>query len=150
MQTPFAVTQQKQGKSNPQIAKYSVKISTNFQLAGITEHSILRNFNIGGALRWSSPVAIDYYGVQTLPAIITALDVNKPIYQKAEYHIDLLAGYRTKLFNGRIPTRFQFNVTDLQFGHTQLLPIDAFPDGTPSAYRIMDPRKFILTATFDL
>ena len=28
--------------------------------------------------------------------------------------------------------------------------IDAFPDGRPSAYRIVDPAKYILTATFDL
>ena len=150
VQTPYAVTQQKQGKANPQIARYSAKISTNYQLAGVTENRVLKNFNVGGALRWSAPLAIDYYGVQTLPAIITALDPNKPIYQKAQYHVDLLVGYRTKLFANRIPARFQFNVTDVQYGHTQLLPINAFPDGTPSAYRIMDPRKFILTATFDL
>ena len=150
VQTPYAVTQQKQGKANPQIARYSAKISTNYQLAGITENRILKSFNVGGALRWSAPLAIDYYGVQTLPAIITTLDPNKPIYQKAQYHVDLVVGYRTKLFANRIPARFQLNVTDVQYGHTQLLPINAFPDGTPSAYRIMDPRKFILTATFDL
>ena len=26
----------------------------------------------------------------------------------------------------------------------------AYPDGTPNAYRIVDPRQFILSATFDL
>ena len=26
----------------------------------------------------------------------------------------------------------------------------AFPDGTPLAYRIVDPRQFILSASFDL
>jgi len=95
-------------------------------------------------------VAIDYYGAQQLPAVITSLDPNKPIYQKGQYHVDLFAGYRTRLFNDKIPARFQFNVIDVQYSHTQLLPINAFPDGTPSAYRIMDPRKFVLTATFDL
>jgi outer membrane receptor for ferric coprogen and ferric-rhodotorulic acid len=150
VQTPFAVTQQKEGKANPQIGKYSAKLSTNYRLAGITENHILKNINIGGAIRWQSAVAIDYYGAQQLPAIITSLDVNKPIYQVAQYHFDLLAGYRTRLFNDRIPTRFQFNVTDVQYAHTKLLPIDAFPDGTPSAYRIVDPRKFVFSMTFDL
>ncbi len=151
VQTPYAVTQQKQGKANPQIARYSAKISTNYQLAGLgSENPILKRFNVGGAFRWSAPLAIDYYGAQSLPAVITSLDPNKPIYQKAQYHIDAFIGYRTKLFADRIPARFQLNVSDLQYARSQLLPINAFPDGTPSAYRIMDPRKFVLTATFDL
>ena len=32
----------------------------------------------------------------------------------------------------------------------RLQPIGAFPDGTPYAYRIVDPRLFILSASFDL
>jgi len=31
-----------------------------------------------------------------------------------------------------------------------LLPTAVFPDGTPLAYRIIDPRQFILSASFDL
>jgi hypothetical protein len=31
-----------------------------------------------------------------------------------------------------------------------LQPTQAFPDGTPLAYRIVDPRQFILSASFDL
>ena len=150
VQTPYAVTQQKQGKANAQVARYSVKISTNYQLAGITENPILKKFNVGGAIRWQSAVAIDYYGAQQLPAVVTALDVNKPIYSKADTHIDLLASYRTKLFGDRIPARFQLNVSDLQESHTRLVAINAFPDGTPSGYRILDPRKWVFTATFDL
>jgi len=29
-------------------------------------------------------------------------------------------------------------------------PIGAFPDGTISTYRIVDPQKFILSVSFDL
>ena len=152
VQTPYAVTQQKQGKANPQIGRYSAKISTNYQLAGITENPILKNLNIGGALRWQSAVAIDYYGATPAAGstIFTVLDANKPIYQKAQAHYDFLMSYRMRLFANRIPTRLQLNVTDIQESHSKLLPIGAFPDGTPSAYRIVDPRKFVLTATFDL
>jgi hypothetical protein len=32
----------------------------------------------------------------------------------------------------------------------RLQPTGAFPDGTKNAFRIIDPRKFILTATFEL
>ena len=32
----------------------------------------------------------------------------------------------------------------------RLQPIGAYPDGTINTYRIVDPRQFILSATFDL
>jgi len=41
------------------------------------------------------------------------------------------------------------NVRNVQEGG-RLQPISAYPDGTPNAYRIVDPRQFILTMTFDL
>ena len=41
-------------------------------------------------------------------------------------------------------------VAFLGLGAVRNVPIDAFPDGTPNAYRIMDPRKAVLTVTFDL
>jgi hypothetical protein len=43
----------------------------------------------------------------------------------------------------------QLNVKNVQEGG-RLQAVSAFPDGTPNAYRIVDPRLFILTATFDL
>jgi hypothetical protein len=43
----------------------------------------------------------------------------------------------------------QLNVKNVQEGG-RLQPIRAFPDGTPNSYRIVEPRLFILTATFDL
>jgi hypothetical protein len=41
------------------------------------------------------------------------------------------------------------NVRNLQESG-RLQAIGVFPDGTPNAYRIVDPRQFILSATFDL
>ena len=150
VETPYAVTKQKQGKANPQIGRYSAKISTNYQLAGITENRYLKNMNVGGAVRWQSAVAIDYYGLPPVNGIYTALDPNNPIYQESQYHFDVFASYRTRMFNDRIPVRFQINANDVQYTHAKLLPIAAFPNGTPSAYRIVDPAKYILTVTFDL
>ena len=93
------------------VANAVVDAWTNYQLAGLgSENPILKRFNVGGAFRWSAPLAIDYYGAQNLPAVITSLDPNKPIYQKAQYHIDAFIGYRTKLFADRIPARFQLNM----------------------------------------
>ncbi len=137
------------GKSRPQIRKYRANASTNFQLAGITGHRILKRFNIGGALRWEDKGAIGYHGLQPLPAIVTALDVNRPIYDKTHLYVDLLVGYRTSLFADKVRARFQLNVRNLTEGG-RLQPVAADPDGRPIALRIVDPRLFIFSVTFDL
>jgi hypothetical protein len=157
VQTPFSVVRQLEGKSHPQIRRYAARVSTHVQLAGLTEHPLLRRFSLGGAIRWEDRAAIGYYGVQQLPATITDLDASRPIYDRSNlgagwrgnFYFDAFVSYRTRLWADKIGANFQLNVRDLQeSGHLQA--IGAFPDGTPSAYRIVDPRKFILSATFDL
>ncbi|WP_414664126.1 TonB-dependent receptor plug domain-containing protein [Horticoccus sp. 23ND18S-11] len=157
--SPYAVVQQSEGTPNPQIRKYSARFSTNFKLSGITEHQTLRKFEIGGALRWQDKGFLGYYGVQKLPATITDLDRTRPIWDTGSffgkrttghYSLDVNLRYRTRLFTNKIGTTLQLNVRNLQESGGRLQAIGAFPDGTPHTYRIVDPRQFILTATFDL
>ena len=56
---------------------------------------------------------------------------------------------RTRLWSDKINAKFQFNVRNIQESG-RLLPVSAFPDGTASVYRIVDPRQFILSATFEM
>ena len=150
VQAPYAVIHAQEGKSKPSIRAYNFRFSTNYRLAGIfKENKILKNMSVGGAVRWEDKGAIGYYGVQKLPAVITALDPNNPIYDPSHTYVDLLANYRTRLFHDRVGATFQFNVRNIQEGG-RLQPTAAFPDGTPSSYRIVDPRQFIFSATFDL
>jgi hypothetical protein len=44
--------------------------------------------------------------------------------------------------------KLQLNVTDV-FQNGELKSVAVNCDGSPSSYRIIDPRKFILTASFD-
>jgi len=81
---------------------------------------------------------------------ILQLDPNRPIYAPAEAYVDLFVGYNTKLFNDKVRARFQLNVKNVQEDGGGLLKTSAFFDGKPSTYRIVDPRQFILTASFDL
>lgn len=147
--SPYNLLLQQQGKSNPQIRRYRAKLSTNFRLEGVTEHRILRRFNVGGSVRWEDKGAIGYRGVQQLPAIITDLDPHRPIYDPGRFYFDAVVGYRLKLWGGRVGASFQLNVRNLQEGG-RLQPVGAYPDGTPSTFRIVDPRLFILQAKFDL
>ncbi len=146
---PYRLIKQQEGKSKPSIRRYNFRASTSLQLAAITENPILKKVRVGGAVRWEDKGAIGYYGVQSLPAVITDLDPNRPIWDKAHTYFDAFVSYRTRLFRDKISANFQFNVRNLTEGG-RLQPIGAFPDGTPNAYRIVDPRQFILSASFDL
>lgn len=147
---PLAVYRQLEGRPRPQIRKYTAKFNTRYQLSGLTDHRILKNVNVGGSLRWTDKGAIGFYGVQSLPARIDALNPNRPIYTPAEIYVDLFAGYTTRLFRDRVKARFQLNVKNVQENGGGLQATQAFPDGTPLAYRIVDPRQFILSASFEL
>jgi hypothetical protein len=149
VQTPYSVIKQLEGQANPQLRRYNIRLSTNLRMAGVTDRAVLKNFNVGGSVRWEAPGAIGFWGVQSLPASITDLDVSKPIYDKAHTYFDLVVGYKTRLFSGKVPVQFQLNVRNLTESGC-LKPVGAYPDGTINTYRIVDPRQFILSATFDL
>lgn len=146
---PLSLAQATEGKSRPQIRKYRANFSTNYRLASLTEHRILKRLNVGGALRWEDKSAIGFYGVEQFPAIITALNPNRPIFDKPNLYVDAFVGYRTKMFSDKVSASFQFNLRNVT-EDGRLQKINAYPDGSASAYRIVDPRQFILTATFDL
>ncbi len=148
--TPYSVIQQLEGQADPQTARYDAKISTNFRLAAISENHILKNFNVGGAVRWQSRAAIGFYGVQDANGIYQTLNVQNPIWGTDHYYFDALAAYRFKLWNDRVATTIQLNVTNIFQNSGHLQAVGAYPDGTPNNFRILDPRQFVLTAAFDL
>ncbi len=155
---PMAVFRALIGRPRPQVRKYSTKFNTKLNLASISDHKVLKAMSVGGSLRWSDKASIGFYGLGydpakdlTLPANrITRLDPNRPIYSPAETYVDLFVSYRTKLFGDRIRANFQFNVKNVQESGGRLQATGAFFDGRPSTYRIVDPRQFILSASFDL
>jgi hypothetical protein len=147
--SPFNVIKQAEGTSDPSVRRYNFRFSTNFKLRGITEHKLLRNFEVGGAIRWEDKGAIGYYGIPDAAGVYQTLDVSRPIYDKAHTYFDLNLRYRTRLWANKVGTSVQLNVRNLQESG-RLQPIGAYPDGTPNTYRIVDPRQFILSASFDL
>lgn len=146
---PLSVARATEGLARPQVRRYRANVSTNLRLAGLSDHPLVKRVNVGGAVRYESRGAIGYYGVEQLPAIITAFDINRPVWDKAHTYVDAFAGYRTRLWREKIGATFQLNVRNLQEGG-RLQPINAGPDGEPNSYRIVSPRQFIFTATFEL
>jgi hypothetical protein len=148
--TPLSTIQQLEGTIDPQMSRYSFKGSTNFQLSGITDHRILKNVSIGGAARWQSAAAIGFYGVPDANGVYQTLDVTKPIWQKGQYYFDVFVGYRMKLWSDKVAATFQLNVQDILENGDRIQKIGAFPNGVGNNFRIIDPRIFLLTASFDM
>jgi hypothetical protein len=155
---PMAVFRALIGRPRPQIREYSAKFSTKYNLAGISDHKILKNMSVGGSVRYASKGSLGHYGMGytdgmdlTLAANrILELDPNRPIYSDPETYVDLFVTYSTKLFGDKVRAKFQLNVKNVGESGGRLQPTSAFFDGRASTYRIVDPRQFILSASFDL
>lgn len=145
VEIPIKISQALLGKSNPQVKEYTWRLTTNYRFT----EGRLNNFNVGGAARWNSESAIGYRGVPPdADGVVRSLDVNQPVYDPARYSFDAWAGYNLRLFHDRIRAKIQLNVQDV-FENGGLRAYAVNPDGTPYNFRIINPRKFVLTTTYD-
>ncbi|MBD5782509.1 hypothetical protein IEN85_23625 [Pelagicoccus sp. NFK12] len=156
--SPLAVFRALVGRPRPQIRKYSAKFNTKYNLAGISENAVFKNMSVGASVRWMDKANIGFYGMGYDPAKdltlpenkITTLDTYRPIYSPAETFVDLFVSYKTKLFDDKVNASFQLNVKNAFEDGGSLQATKAFLDGSTSVYRIIDPRQFILSASFDM
>ena len=139
-----------QGKAKPQLSKYTANLATSYQLAGITSNRFLRNVNVGTSIRWQSRQSIGFYGAAPeADGIVRSYDPNHPIYIGSKKYVDVIAGYNFRMFKDRIKSRLQLNISNVLEGG-RLQPFAARPDGSIYGYRIVDPREYKLTWSFDL
>jgi hypothetical protein len=147
--SPLALASANAGKPRPQTREWSYAGTTNIHLSGITQRPWLKQLSFGGTVRWEDKASVGYYGITDSDGVIRSYDPNRPIFDKARYYVDLLAQYDLRFFNNRIRTHLQLNIRNV-FENGRLQPIAYNPDGQAWNYRIVDPREFVLTCTFDL
>jgi outer membrane receptor protein involved in Fe transport len=146
---PLKVAIAQQGKPKSQVRKYQYSFLGRYTFAGVTEHKFLKDVQIGASLRWADKAAIGFFGIPDTDGVIRDLDVNQPIYDPARFSADLWASYKFKLLSDKVRGKIQLNVRDL-LESGELRTISTNPDGTAGQYRIINPRSFMLTTTFDL
>jgi hypothetical protein len=147
---PLSLIVATQGKQKTQTREWHFNAVTNFRLAGLTENRWLKNMTVGGAVRWEDKASVGYYGAAPDPdGVVRLYDPNRPIWDKARYYFDLTSSYNLRLFDDKIRARIQLNVKNI-FENGRLQAVAYNPDGSPFAFRIIDPRQFILSANFDL
>ena len=147
---PLSLIVATQGKQKTQTREYRFNMLTNYRLAGLTDHRYLKNVSVGGAVRWEGKASVGYYGgAPDADGIVRTYDANRPIWDKARYYVDFNTAYQLRLFSDKVRARLQLNVRNV-FEHGRLQSVAFNPDGSPYAFRIIDPRQFILSANFDL
>jgi outer membrane receptor protein involved in Fe transport len=148
---PLNLATATEGLRRTQIREWRVNMSTSYRLAGMTEHRYLQHVTVGGGIRWEDKASIGYYGVPVNGNMSAAMefDPSRPIYDKSRAYADVWASYSTRLFGDKVRARFQLNVRNVQESG-RLQAIGAFPDGRPHTFRIIDPRMYIFSTTFDL
>jgi hypothetical protein len=125
--------------------KYRANLITNYQFLD----GALRNFAVGGGLRWQDKAIIGYRGRDTTnDGVMNLADPNAPVFDSAQTNVDLWVSYNRPVWNNRVNMRVQLNVRDA-FENGGLQAVAVNWDGNPYAYRIVDSRQIMLTTTFD-
>ncbi len=151
VQATLALAQATEGVRRAQVREWRTNLSTSYRLAGLSEQKHLKRTTVGGSVRWEDRGAIGYYGIPVNGDVsaATQYDKTRPIWSPANAYFDAFVSYRTRLFSDKVGARFQLNARNLQEGG-RLQAVAAYPDGQPNTYRIINPRTFIFTTTFDL
>jgi hypothetical protein len=148
---PYKLATANQGKPRSQVREWRWNVSSSYKLAGLnSERTWLKNSVVGGSLRWEDQGSIGFLGAAPeADGVIRSLDKDRPVYDKARTYVDFFVSHRIRLFNNKISANFQLNVRNA-FEGGRLQAIGVNPDGAPYNFRIIDPRQFILTASFEL
>jgi len=140
---PFYLTYTSaEGQPSQQLAKWHASALTNYSFSD----GPLKNFSIGGAVRYIEKPIIGNPQILNSAGTPIALDLAHPYYGSTRIGVDAWVGYKMKVFANRYDLSFQLNARDLQEsgGYRR---IAANPDGTHSTYQIVQPRTFFLTTT---
>ncbi|WP_221033195.1 TonB-dependent receptor plug domain-containing protein [Actomonas aquatica] len=143
----YAIASDLDGQAAPGQRKYRWSFLTNYTF----DEGMLKGFSVGGSARWEDKAIIGYYGKVNAGSGSTDLtlsDVTRPIYDSANTYVDLWVSYTTKVFNDRVRMKTQLNVVNA-FESGGLRVVGVNYDASPNAYRIIDPRQFILSTKFE-
>ena len=143
----YATAKALEGATSPDQRKYHANFLTNYQFTT----GKLKGWTVGGAERWESAAIIGFYGKVNdpvgFPGVVNFIDPSKPVYDSGNYYTDLWVAYGRKIFSNKIGWKIQLNIINaFESGHLQ--PIAVNFDGLPYAWRIVDPRQFVLSSTF--
>lgn len=148
---PYKLAIANQGKPRSQVRQWRWNATTSYKLSGLgTDRAWIRRTTLGGSVRWEDKGSIGFRGAPAdADGVIRSLDASKPVYSSANTYVDFFVGHTLRLFHDKVTTRLQLNVRNV-FESGRLQTIGVNPDGRGYNFRVIDPRQFILSATFEL
>jgi outer membrane receptor protein involved in Fe transport len=148
---PYKLAVANQGKPRSQVREWRFNASTSYNLAGLfPENRWLKVTRVGGSVRWEDKAAIGFLGAAPdADGVIRTLDKGRPVHDKARSYFDFFVAHQFRFNQNKYRALVQLNVRNA-FENGRLQAIGVNPNGQPFNFRIIDPRQFILTATFDL
>ncbi|MBC2606128.1 TonB-dependent receptor plug domain-containing protein [Pelagicoccus albus] len=129
-------------------SKYQAALTTNYRFSD----GKYKGWSVGGSMRWLDKKSIGYYGKASGnngPDYIDISDTTRPIYTPAQTYYDFWLSHKRPIMDGKVDMKVQLNVVNaFEGGGLQVVGVNF--DGTPYGYRIIDPRKFMLSMSFDM
>lgn len=135
-----------QGQSAPGQRKNRASFITSYTFT----EGRLKGFFVGGSERWEDRSVIGYYGRASGAngTLIDVSDTTRPIYDSANFYTDLWIGYRTRIAGDKYGLKVQLNCANV-FESGKLQTVGVNLDGSPYAFRIVDPRLLQFTTTLE-
>ncbi len=140
---PLAFLRASEGKPRPQIREWRANLISNY----LFTEGDLRGLGVGGAVRWESKASIGFRGIENENGVMDFLDPDQPIYDEPRNAFDFWVSYSKDILAERVRMKVQLNLRNA-FENGGLEAVAVNPDGSPSIYRIVDPREVFLTTTF--
>jgi len=138
----FAQRKLQEGTNVPELRTWRANLISNYDF----DHGLLKGVNVGGGVRYESPIIIGYRPIPGADANSISFDIANPYKGPEETNFDLWIGYGRRI--GRsIDWSIQLNLRNAFVGD-ELIPLTTQPDGTPASYRIRPPQTWQLTNTF--
>ena len=131
-----------EGTNVPELRKWRWNGITNYQF----DHGLLKNFSIGGGIRYEDSIVIGYKPIAGSAPGTISFDIADPYRGPSETNYDIWFGYGRKIWRN-IDWSVQLNIRNLGVGN-ELTPITTEPDGSPATYRIRSPQTWQLTNSF--
>lgn len=134
-----------EGLPTQELREWHANLITNYEFRS-GGSKFLEGFGIGGALRWmgeivlGNPLLQDEFG-NWVP------DIQNPFMGPSETKLDLWITYSYRLEKANIDGRLRFGIKNA-FGSSDVIPVNANPDGRVQTFRLEQPRIFELTNTF--
>lgn len=151
VESSMALINARAGQKKPQTREWRFSATGSYRLAGLGFDNFLKSMTVGSSLRWQDRGAIGYLADYTLlnnTGQYYRYDPTKPVYDDDQWQADFMVNYAFRFWRERVKCLVQLNVRNaFESGGLQVVGVN--PDGTAKDFRIVDPRRFILSATFE-